>query len=60
MTKLSSKRVPVPLQLVERRIHSVREHQVMLDTDLADLYQVPTKAFKQAVRRNMPGSRRIS
>ena len=53
MAKPSTKRVPVPLQLVERRIHSVREHQVMLDTDLADLYQVPTKAFKQAVRRNI-------
>jgi hypothetical protein len=25
----------------------------MLDSDLADLYQAPTKAFNQAVRRNL-------
>ncbi|MBK8612983.1 MAG: ORF6N domain-containing protein [Flavobacteriales bacterium] len=34
------------------RIHTVRGHRVMLDRDLARLYGVPTKALKQAVRRN--------
>lgn len=39
-------------ELVMSRIHTVRGHRVMLDRDLAGLYGVPTKALKQAVRRN--------
>ena len=38
--------------MVERRIYIVRNHRVMLDSDLADLYEVPTKSFNQAVKRN--------
>lgn len=38
---------------VERRILLVRGHRVMLDSDLAELYGVETKALNQAVRRNM-------
>jgi ORF6N domain len=30
-----------------------RGHKVLLDSDLADLYGVPTKAFNQAVKRNV-------
>jgi ORF6N domain-containing protein len=37
---------------IERRIYSVRAHKVMIDSDLATLYQVHTKALNQAVRRN--------
>ena len=44
--------LPVPVELVERRIYLIRSQKVMLDSDLADLYQVPTKALNQAVRRN--------
>ena len=33
-------------------IHLVRGHRVMLSTDLARLYGVPTKALIQAVKRN--------
>ncbi|MDX2226353.1 MAG: ORF6N domain-containing protein [Verrucomicrobiae bacterium] len=33
-------------------IHSVRGHRVILDSDLAALYGVTTKAFNQAVKRN--------
>jgi hypothetical protein len=43
----------VPLELIERRIYVIRGPKVMLDADLAELYQVPTKAFNQAVKRNM-------
>ena len=39
-------------ELIERRIHVVCGLRVMLDSDLADLYSVPTKALKQAVKRN--------
>jgi hypothetical protein len=44
--------LPVPLELIERRIYLIRGQRVMLDADLAELYQSPTKAFNQAVRRN--------
>src|SRR6266446_9781741 len=37
---------------VERRIFLVRSQKVMLDTDLAELYRVPTKSLNLAVKRN--------
>lgn len=37
---------------IENRIYSIRGKQVMLDTDLANIYQVETKVFNQAVKRN--------
>ncbi len=37
---------------IERRIFLIRGHKVMIDRDLAELYQVPTKALNQAVKRN--------
>lgn len=42
----------VPAELIERRIYVVQGQKVMLDSELAELYQVPTKAFNQAVSRN--------
>jgi hypothetical protein len=33
-------------------IHTIRGQKVVLDADLAEIYQVSTKAFNQAVRRN--------
>ena len=35
------------------RIHFIRSEKVMLDFDLAILYDVPTKVLKQAVKRNI-------
>ena len=43
----------VPLELIERRIYVIRGLKVMLDADLAALYRVSTKAFNQAVKRNL-------
>ncbi|HEU4393552.1 MAG TPA: ORF6N domain-containing protein [Solirubrobacterales bacterium] len=37
---------------IEKRIFVVRERQVMLDEDLADLYGVETKRLVQQVKRN--------
>lgn len=37
---------------IEQRIFLIRGHKVMIDRDLAELYQVPTKALNQAVKRN--------
>lgn len=41
------------LQPIQNKIHEIRGQRVMLDFDLAELYQVETRALKQAVRRNM-------
>ena len=43
----------VPPQLIENRIYFIWSHNVMLDEDLAELYEVPTKALTQAFRRNL-------
>lgn len=37
---------------IESLIYTVRGKQVMLDSDLARIYQVETKVFNQAVKRN--------
>ena len=38
---------------IRNRIYTIRGVQVMLDSDLAQLYQVKTKALNQAVKRNI-------
>ena len=38
---------------IESRIFTIREMQVMLDSDLAKLYNVETKALNQTVKRNL-------
>lgn len=38
---------------IQSRIYEIRGQRVMLDFDLAELYQVETRALKQAVRRNI-------
>ena len=43
----------IPVEFIERKIYLIRGHKVMLDNDLAGLYQVPTKVLNQAVRRNL-------
>jgi hypothetical protein len=40
------------LQVIQNKIYEIRDRRVMLDFDLAALYQVETRALKQAVRRN--------
>lgn len=42
----------IPEERIESKIFSIRGQKVMLDRDLAELYGVPTRALKQAVRRN--------
>jgi phage regulator Rha-like protein len=42
----------VPVERIERAILSIRGEKVMLDSDLAELYGVETKALNQAVKRN--------
>jgi hypothetical protein len=33
-------------------VHWLRHEKIMLDSDLAELYGVPTKVLNQAVKRN--------
>ena len=40
------------LELIHHKIHSVRNQNVILDFDLAILYEVETKRLNEAVKRN--------
>lgn len=40
------------LEIITNKIHFIRNQKVMLDFDLATLYEIETKVLKQAVRRN--------
>jgi hypothetical protein len=43
----------VPVDRIERAILLIRGQKVLLDEDLAELYEVETKVLNQAVRRNV-------
>jgi hypothetical protein len=38
---------------IQNKVFTLRGQKIILDFDLAEMYEVPTKALKQAVRRNM-------
>jgi len=41
------------LQIIQNKIYEIRGQRVMLDFDLAEMYQVETKNLKRSVRRNI-------
>ena len=41
------------IQIIQNKIYEIRGRRVMLDFDLANLYQVETKRLKESVRRNI-------
>jgi len=41
------------IQSIQNRIYEIRGERVMLDFDLAELYEVGTKVLNQAVKRNI-------
>ena len=43
----------IPQKIIAQRILLIRGQRVMLDRDLAELYEVAAKAFIQAVKRNL-------
>ncbi len=43
----------VPTERIDSLIFLLRGHKVMLDTDLAELYGVETKALNRAFMRNL-------
>ena len=50
---LTYKTNSMDLQIIQNKIFQIRGYKVMLDFHLAELYQVETRALKQAVKRNM-------
>jgi len=43
----------VPIESITNKIYLIRDKKVLLDSDLAALYQVETKQLIQAVKRNL-------
>ena len=41
------------LQVIQKKIYTIRNQRVMLDFDLAELYETETKRLKQSVKRNI-------
>ena len=48
-----SKEINTTQQHITNRIFTIREEQVMIDRDLAEMYQVETRVLNQALRRNI-------
>lgn len=49
---MADKKALIPVERIERLIYLIRGQKVMLDSDLAELYGVETKALNRAVGRN--------
>ncbi|NIJ51751.1 ORF6N domain-containing protein [Dyadobacter arcticus] len=41
------------LAIIQNKVFTLRGYKIMLDFDLAEMYEVETKVLKQAVRRNL-------
>jgi hypothetical protein len=50
-----SNELKISREQIENRIFTIRGTQVMIDRDLAEMYQVGTKVLNQAVKRNIEG-----
>ena len=48
-----SNQTPARVDKISPRIRTIRGKKVILDFDLAEIYDVPTKALNQAVKRNL-------
>ena len=48
-----SKKITLPDEIITSKIYLIRDQKVMVDIDLAELYQVETKQLKRQVRRNI-------
>ncbi len=43
----------IPQEIIEKKIYVIKRQKVMIDRDLAILYEVETRVLNQAVRRNI-------
>jgi hypothetical protein len=48
-----TKEVNITATFIENRIFSIRNTQAMIDSDLAEMYQVPVKRLNEQVKRNI-------
>lgn len=48
-----SNKTQLSQQHIENRIFTIRDEQVMLDRDLAEMYQVEVKRLNEQVKRNI-------
>ncbi len=47
-----SKEISIPEEIITSKIYLIRGQKVMLDSDLAELYQVETRRLNEQVKRN--------
>jgi hypothetical protein len=50
---MENKELIITDDFIKNKIHTIRGKQVILDRDIAELYEVETKALNQAVKRNL-------
>jgi len=50
---ISDNNTLIPDEVIMKKIYLLRGSKVMMDRDLADLYEIETKQLKRAVRRNI-------
>jgi hypothetical protein len=48
-----NEKITIPDEVIINKIYVIRDQKVMLDKDLAEIYNVETKRLKQQVRRNI-------
>ena len=48
-----SKEISIPDEVITSKIYLIREQNVMIDSDLAELYQVETRRLNEQVKRNI-------
>jgi hypothetical protein len=53
VAKKELKKISVPIEKITGKIYLIRGQRIIIDRDLAELYEVETKQLKRAVRRNI-------
>ena len=48
-----SKEIAIPEEIITNKIYLIRDQKIMLDSDLAELYQVETRRLNEQVKRNI-------
>lgn len=48
-----SEEITIPEEIIASKIYQIRNQKVMLDNDLAELYQVETRRLNEQVKRNI-------
>ena len=51
--RIMNEKITIPDEVIINKIYVIRDQKVMLDKDLAEIYNVETKRLKEQVRRNI-------